>query len=222
MWLAGIVVFSGGVCALRYQKIKDWYKILVLNLLFEITASDEKIWDDLHLFSTSKITLQLVLSLYEIFEFSHKNCFKGNNSLTVHWTCTTKLIKDYLYINFHACGISRFVGDLLTRLFHSKFNNSIKGQVHWVHFKHLSRCRIWWSSKFCNTYHGIIFFWRKEKNHTQEAHGPHHSPEKPWPIQKYFSNIHLPHLTLGAHDFNQLAFIPSWRSFMQDSAFLAS
>jgi hypothetical protein len=39
----------------------------------------------------------------------------------------------------------------------------------------------------------------------QEAHGPHRSPEKSWPIQRYFSNIkftfdfHLPHPTLGGY-----------------------
>ena len=87
----------------------------------------------------SSITFQLVPSLYDKWFTSYNfftlksSSFKGNNSLKDHLTRNTKaqcpqLIKVFSYINFHACSISGFGGDLLTRVFRSKSNNSVKGQ----------------------------------------------------------------------------------------------
>jgi hypothetical protein len=87
----------------------------------------------------SSITFQLVPSLYDKWFTSYNfftlksSSFKGNNSLKDHLTWNTKaqcpqLIKVFSYINFHACSISGFGGDLLIRVFHSKSNNSVKGQ----------------------------------------------------------------------------------------------
>ena len=87
----------------------------------------------------SSITFQLVPSLYDKWFTSYNfftlksSSFKGNNSLKDHLTRNTKaqcpqLIKVFSYINFHACSISGFGGDLLTRVFRSKSNNSVKGR----------------------------------------------------------------------------------------------
>jgi hypothetical protein len=68
------------------------------------------------------------------FEGGHKNyIFKSNNSLKDHQTSNTKaqcphLIQVLSYINFHACSVSSFREDLLTRVFHKMSSNSIKGQ----------------------------------------------------------------------------------------------